>query len=217
MTALALQTTGTMKVARVYLRVSTQQQDLERQERIVTDAERAGYYIAGVYREKASGVDPTRKELNRMIADLRPGDVVIAEKMDRLTRMPLPDAEKLIARIRAKGAKVSVPGVIDLSEIAAQATGTARIVLDTMQELVLKLALQMARDDYEQRRERQRQGITIAKRDGKYKGTQPNRALHQRIAALRADGHSIAETARLAGCGTTTVKRVWAGKNDKTG
>jgi len=34
--------------------------------------------------------------------------------------------------------------------------------------------------------------------------------LHERIIALRAGGHSIADTARLAGCGTTTVKKVWA-------
>ena len=40
------------KIARVYLRVSTDQQDLERQEAIVTNAKAAGYYVAGVYREK---------------------------------------------------------------------------------------------------------------------------------------------------------------------
>jgi len=44
-----------MKVARIYLRVSTDEQDLKRQERIQEDARQAGYYVAGVYREKASG------------------------------------------------------------------------------------------------------------------------------------------------------------------
>jgi DNA invertase Pin-like site-specific DNA recombinase len=42
-----------MKVARIYLRVSTDEQDLERQECIVGDAKSVGYYIAGIYREKA--------------------------------------------------------------------------------------------------------------------------------------------------------------------
>jgi DNA invertase Pin-like site-specific DNA recombinase len=37
-----------MKVARIYLRVSTDEQDLERQERIVVDAKTVGYYIAGI-------------------------------------------------------------------------------------------------------------------------------------------------------------------------
>jgi DNA invertase Pin-like site-specific DNA recombinase len=45
-----------MHVARVYLRVSTQGQDLDRQESIIAEARDAGYYIAGVYHEKASGV-----------------------------------------------------------------------------------------------------------------------------------------------------------------
>ena len=42
-------------VARVYLRVSTDAQDLERQEGIIAAAKAAGYYVAGIYREKASG------------------------------------------------------------------------------------------------------------------------------------------------------------------
>ena len=70
-------------VARVYLRVSTDAQDLERQEAITTAAKAAGYYVAGIYREKASGARADRPELLRMIGDLQPGEVVIAEKIDR--------------------------------------------------------------------------------------------------------------------------------------
>ena len=44
-----------MKVARVYMRVSTEGQDLSRQDAVVAQARAAGYYIAGVYREKAPG------------------------------------------------------------------------------------------------------------------------------------------------------------------
>ena len=44
-----------MKSARIYLRVSSEEQDLARQERLIDEARSAGYYIAGVYREKASG------------------------------------------------------------------------------------------------------------------------------------------------------------------
>lgn len=40
--------------ARVYLRVSTDEQDLARQDVIVAEARAAGYYVAAVYREKAS-------------------------------------------------------------------------------------------------------------------------------------------------------------------
>ncbi|WP_428840558.1 recombinase family protein [Burkholderia vietnamiensis] len=59
------------------MRVSTEQQDIERQEEIARAAKAAGYYVAGVYREKASGARADRPELLRMIADLQPGEVVI--------------------------------------------------------------------------------------------------------------------------------------------
>lgn len=91
------------KVARVYIRVSTDEQDVRRQESIIESAKAAGYYVAAVYREKASGARADRPELLRMIADLQAGEVVIAEKMDRISRLPLPEAEQLVQAIRAIG------------------------------------------------------------------------------------------------------------------
>ena len=199
-----------MKVARLYLRVSTDEQDLSRQADIERSTRASGYYIAGIYREKASGARADRPELLRMIADLQPGEVVIAEKIDRISRLPLAEAEKLVASIRAKGARLAVPGVVDLSGLADEADGVAKIVLMSVQELLLKLALQMARDDYETRRERQRQGIQIAKAAGKYTGRKADTATHQRIVALRRAGQTIERTADLAGCSISQVKRIWA-------
>lgn len=199
-----------MKIARIYLRVSTDQQDLTRRDDIEQSTRAAGYYIAGVYREKASGARADRPELLRMIADLQPGEVVIAEKIDRISRLALAEAEQLVASIRTKGAKLALPGVVDLSEIAAAADGVARIVLESVQELLLKLALQMARDDYDTRRERQRQGVQLAKAAGRYAGRVSNTAIHRRIVALREAGQTIKRTAELAGCSQSQVKRIWA-------
>lgn len=61
-----------MKVARIYLRVSTEEQDLTRQADIEHTTRAAGYYIAGIYREKTSGARADRPELLRMIEDLQP-------------------------------------------------------------------------------------------------------------------------------------------------
>lgn len=99
-----------MKIARIYERVSTSEQDLTRQVDIEKMAIASGFYIAGIYREKASGARADRPELLRMIADLQPGDVVIAEKIGRISRLPLTEAEKLIASIRNKGARLAIPG-----------------------------------------------------------------------------------------------------------
>ncbi|MGA2351955.1 MAG: recombinase family protein [Terracidiphilus sp.] len=198
-------------VARVYLRVSTLAQDLSRQESIVQSTRAAGYYVAGVYREKASGARSDRPELLRMISDLQPGEVVIAEKIDRISRLPLAEAEKLVASIRGKGAKLVVPGLIDLSDLVGEADGVARIVLESVQELLLRLALQMARDDYETRRSRQTQGIKLAQKANKYSGRAPDKAIHDRIVALRSNGETtIKRTAELAGCSISQVKRIWA-------
>ncbi len=199
-----------MKVARLYLRVSTDEQDLTRQVDIEHSTRAAGYYIAGIYREKASGARADRPELLRMIADLQPGEVVVAEKMDRISRLPLAEAEQLVASIRAKGARLAVPGLVDLSDVADEADGVARIVLVSVQELLLKLALQMARDDYETRRDRQRQGVQLAKVAGKYTGRKADTATHQRIVALRRAGQTIKRTAELAGCSISQAKRIWA-------
>lgn len=200
---------ASLMIARVYLRVSTDVQDLERQETIIASAKAAGYYIAGIYREKASGARADRPELLRMVKDLQPGEVVIAEKIDRISRLPLAEAERLVASIREKGARLAVPGLVDLSELAQEAKGVAKVVLESVQDMLLKLALQIARDDYEDRRERQQQGIELAKRDGRYKGRRADPKRQAQIIALRRSGHSIARTADLANCSQSQVKRVW--------
>lgn len=99
---------SSLKIARIYLRVSTLQQNLERQRKIIDEAKENGFYIAGIYEEKASGVNASRPELNRLIDDLQEGDWVIAERIDRITRLPPREAELLIQRITEKGAKLHV-------------------------------------------------------------------------------------------------------------
>lgn len=201
------------KIARIYIRVSTDEQDTTRQHQLIADAKAQGYYVAAVYEEKASGARADRPELQRMIADLQEGDVVIAEKIDRISRLPLEQAEALVASIKAKGARLAVAGLVDLSEIAASMEGTAKIVMEAMQEMLLKLALQMAHDDYTTRRERQAQGIQLAKQRGAYKGRQADDKRRELILQLRGSGHSIAKTAELVAkahgsCSESLVKLV---------
>ena len=128
-----------MNVARIYLRVSTDERDLTRQAEIEHSTRSAAYYIAGVYREKASGARADRPEIRRMIADLQPGEVVVAERIDRISRLPLAEAQRLVGSIRSKGARLAVPGLVDLSEFATEADSVARIVLESVQELLLKM------------------------------------------------------------------------------
>ena len=75
--------------------------------------------------------------------------------------------------------------------------------------MLLKLALQAAHDDYQDRRQRQRQGIDLAKKKGKYQGRAPDLEMHKRVIALRKGGESIIKTAKLARCSEAQVKRIW--------
>ena len=103
-----------MKMARIYLRVSTDEQDLTRQNDIIDNARNNGFYVAGIYKEKASGARVDRPELQRMINDLQPDEVVIAEHIDRISRLPLDSALALINSIKERGAKLAIPGIVDL-------------------------------------------------------------------------------------------------------
>jgi DNA invertase Pin-like site-specific DNA recombinase len=202
---------SSIRVARIYLRCSTDEQNLDRQEGIEKNARASGFYVAGVYREKASGARADRPELLRLISDLQSGEILIAERVDRISRLPLPEAESLVKAIRAKGARLVIPGLVDLEDLAAASTdGVTKIVLEAVQELLLKIALQAARDDYQVRRERQKQGIQIARQNGKYSGRRPDTIVHERIIALRAASHTIKATASLAGCSISQVKRIFA-------
>ncbi|MDK4565679.1 recombinase family protein, partial [Kingella kingae] len=102
-------------VARIYCRVSTYDQDLSRQLELRKWAEERGFYVAKVYAEKASGRTIDRPKLNEMLDDLQARETVIAENIDRLSRLPIKEAELLIQQIKDKGARLLLPNVLDVS------------------------------------------------------------------------------------------------------
>ncbi|WP_242120304.1 recombinase family protein [Sphingomonas sp. JXJ CY 53] len=140
-----------------------------------------------------------------MVDDLQPSEVVIAKKIDRISRLPLSEAELLVATIRGKGVRLAVPGIVDLSDLVADSSGVSTHRTGSGSGMLLRVALQTARDDYETHRDRR--GIEIAKRAGRYTGRKPDLAHHRRIVALREAGMSIARTAELAGCSIAQVTR----------
>ena len=199
-----------MKIARIYLRVSTIEQSNQRQEKIIDEATNNGYYIAKVYREKASGAIKDRPKLRELISDLQPGEIIVAENIDRISRLPLQDAMDLVNEIREKGAFLSIPNIVDLGELMTEnQTELSKIIMQSVQEMLLKMALQIARDDYELRRERQLAGIALAKKNKKYKGRKPDLNKHQLILDLWATGnYTEAEIAKRVDCSLPQVKRV---------
>ncbi|MDK9431084.1 recombinase family protein [Gallibacterium anatis] len=206
--------------ARIYMRVSTEEQDLQRQDKLIEDAKQKGFYVVAVYREKISGTTEWEKrpELSRLIGDLQQNDVVIAESIDRLTRLEPKKALELIDAIQSKGAKIQVPEVFDMNTLSQSIGGQASVfdphflmsdLFSALQNMFFKLAVSVAYNDYQKRKERQHQGIALARKQRKYRGRQPNIELHNAIIEQRKNGTTIKKTAAILNTSESTVLRVW--------
>lgn len=138
-----------------YVRVSTMDQNTARQVAMMpADVEK-------VFEEKASGKSADRPQLRACIDFLRAGDVLYTESISRFARNTK-DLLDLVEKLNAKGV-----GYISLKEQIDTTTPQGRFVLTVFGAL--------AELEREQIRERQREGIAIAKAEGKYKGRQPIR------------------------------------------
>lgn len=196
---------------RAYLRASAADQDANRardslEEFIVSQNQK----IATFYVENASGASAERAELRRLLADAQPGDILLVEAIDRLSRLPQKEWTRLRAEIEGKGLRVVALDLPTSHKALSDANGdefTARM-LDAINRMMMDMVAAIARKDYEQRRERQAQGIAKAKQRGAYKGRPVDQEKHERIRALLGKGCSVRETANLSGAAPSTVQRV---------
>ncbi|MEJ3648166.1 recombinase family protein [Pseudomonas bubulae] len=196
---------------RSYLRASTIEQDANRANAALEQfAAEHGHLIANTYTENASGTEANRPELLRLLKDARKGDVLLVESIDRLSRMEDPDWRMLKATIDAKGLCI-VALDLPTSHLALRVTQgdefTSRM-LGAINNMMIEMMAAIARKDYQQRRERQAQGIAKAKNSGAYKGRPIDADLHKRVRELLAANLGIRATARHAGCSTTTVLKI---------
>jgi len=207
------ETGAAMTILRAYLRASTADQDATRAaEALDTFAAEHGHRVDVRYIEHASGATTDRPELRRLLTDAHPGDVILVESIDRLARLPQNDWDALRADIEGRGLRVVA---VDLPTSHTALTAgdgddfTGRM-LDAVNRMMLDVAAAVARKDYEQRRQRQREGIERARREGRYQGRPKDEAKRERIAELLAAGFSVRKTAKLADASTSTVYHVKA-------
>lgn len=198
-------------LVRPYLRASTEDQDAERAKQSIKDfAAQYSNPIAAWYVENASGASAERAELTRLLSDANPGDVLLVESIDRLSRLPADDWERLRSQIKAKGIRVVA---LDLpTSHRAMASGSGDEFTDRMlgaiNDMMLDMMAAIARKDYEQRRQRQAQGIETAKAKGKYKGRPKDTVKRGRIEKMLKAGLGVRETARTLGCSPATVSTI---------
>lgn len=196
---------------RAYLRASTSEQDASRaRDALEQFAANHGQRIACEYLENESGAKADRPELLRLLRDAKKGDVLLVESIDRLSRLPAEDWQKLKAAIDSKGLRIVALDLPTSHQGIADTRGDefTNRMLSAINSMLVDMMAAIARKDYEQRRDRQAQGIEKAKAAGKYQGRPVDADLHKRVTELLGAGLGIRATARHANCSTTTVLRI---------
>lgn len=141
-----------MKVG--YVRVSTLEQNPARQIEIMKS-----FGVEKTYTDKISGKDTNRPQFNEMLSFLREGDVLYVESFSRLSRSTK-DLLSTVATLTDRGVNL-----VSDKEKVDTTTPQGRFMLTVFAALS-----ELERENI---LERQREGIEIAKTEGKYKGRKP--------------------------------------------
>lgn len=195
---------------RAYLRASTKDQDASRaKDDLLRFAAERGLRIAASYIENESGASLARPELFRLLSDCHPGDVLLVEQVDRLSRLNAADWERLKAEIASRRVKVVA---LDLPTSWMMATADKDDIqsrmLDAINGMMLDMLAAIARKDYEDRRRRQAQGIAKAKTEGVYKGRPEDAERNEAIMQMLASKQSWNSIIKATGCSRSTLSRL---------
>lgn len=137
-----------------YIRVSTEHQETARQQEIMVN-----YGVERIFSEKISGANTDRPQLKAMLDYVREGDTLYVESISRLGRSTK-DLLNIIDSLTAKGVTL-----ISNKENIDTNSPTGKFMLTVFAAL--------SQLEREQLKQRQREGIEIAKAQGKYTGRKP--------------------------------------------
>ena len=178
-----------------YARTSTTEQvaGLDAQKR---ELEAAG--CSEVFFEQVSSVQK-RSELEKLLRFIRKGDALVITKLDRLARS-IPDLVKIVETLESKEATLTI---LDMQLDTSSPTG----------KLLLNLVGSIAQFEREIMLQRQREGISVAKAEGRYKGRKPTaRSKSDQVFALRERGVPAAEIADQLKISRASTYRILAAK-----
>ena len=171
-----------------YVRVSSFDQNPERQ---------LGHVgVVKVFTDKASGKDIQRPQLDALLSFVREGDTIVVHSMDRLARN-LDDLRQLVQKLTQRGVRVEF--VKECLSFTGEDSPMANLMLSVMG----------AFGEFERAliRERQREGIALAKQRGAYRGRKKALSLAQatELRQRAAAGEQKATLAREFGISRETV------------
>ena len=172
-----------------YARVSSKEQHLDRQLAALKDVDK-------LFTDKLSGANTNRPELQKMLAYIREGDIVLVTELDRLGRNNQ-DLTKIMNTIQNKGATLDVLNLPSMTGIADP----------NLRQLMTNLIIEL----YKYQAESERKRITLAKQQGKYHGRKPQYTQDdprlQHAFKLYQAGMSDVDVARNTGIKRTTFIR----------
>lgn len=171
-----------------YIRVSSVDQNTARQ--------LDGVEVDKSFTDKASGKNTDRPQLKEAMDFLRDGDTLVCHSMDRLARN-LDDLRKIVSDLTARG--VGVQFVKEAMTFTGEDSPMSKFMLSVMGAFS-----EMERSVI---RERQKEGIAIAKANGVYKGRRPKLtdARVEEVKARIAAGEKKAVIARTLGVSRQTL------------
>ncbi len=161
-----------------YIRVSSFDQNPERQlEHVEVDR---------MFTDKASGKDTRRPQLDSLLSFVREGDTVVVHSMDRLARN-LDDLRRLVQKLTQRGVRIEF--VKENLAFAGEDSPMANLMLSVMGAFA----------EFERAliRERQREGIALAKQRGAYRGRKKALSSEQ-VAELRQRASAGEKKSKLA-------------------
>lgn len=174
-----------------YKRVSTIVQNTERQlDNVPVDE---------MFEDKLSGKDTNRPELQRMLQHARKGDTVLVHSLDRLGRN-IDDLREIVKSLVAKGVTVKF-----MSEGLTFSADSNNI----FSELMLNMLASFAQFERALSKERQKEGVQLAKAKGVYKGRKQEMT-PERIAEIQARieaGEAKSAVAKAMGISRDTLYR----------
>ncbi len=174
-----------------YIRVSTVEQNTVRQ--------LDGIQLDNTFTDKCSGKDTKRPQLTLMLDFIRDGDTVFVHSMDRLARN-LDDLRKLVNHITNKGVTL---------QFIKENLSFSNNDKNPISQLMLSVMGAFAEFERSLIKERQLEGIAIAKKEGKYKGRHKSLNQEQTIELNKmvADRYKKVDIAKKFGISRYSVYR----------
>ena len=189
-----------------YARVSSRDQNLERQLVRLHDAE-----VDCIFMEKVSGAEQDRPKLAAAMERIKEGDELVVISLDRLSR-DTEQLSQLMLRISVKRAKLVV---LDMPRFEEVSNINTRHLLE---DIIVSLKTYFAAEERAQIKERQRQGIELAKKRGAFHGGQKlytadsenpeRRHKYLQIQQMVANHERLTDIMQATGCSNTLVYRV---------